>query len=63
MKLLGKSIDYSTVEAVKKTASEHNLHVNTIWKWVKAYRENKSILASVPKNVVGQQKKQGCRLN
>ena len=42
-------IENSTVETVKKTAKEHNLHENTVWKWLKAYRENKSILALVPK--------------
>ncbi len=47
--IIRELIDHSTVEAVKKTASEYNLHVNTIWKWLKAYRENKSILALVPK--------------
>ncbi|GAB3054611.1 DDE-type integrase/transposase/recombinase [Acinetobacter apis] len=47
--IIRQLIDHSTVEAVKKTASEHNLHVNTIWKWLKAYRENKSILALIPK--------------
>lgn len=47
--IIKEIIDNSTVEAVKKMASEHNLHVNTVWKWLKAYRENKSILALVPK--------------
>ena len=47
--IIRELIDHSTVEEVKKTASEHNLHVNTVWKWLKAYRENKSILALVPK--------------
>lgn len=47
--IIKELIDYSTVDAVKKTASEHDLHVNTVWKWLKAYRENKSILALVPK--------------
>lgn len=47
--IIKELIDHSTVEAVKKMASEHNLHVNTVWKWLKAYRENKSILALVPK--------------
>ena len=47
--IIKELIDHSTVEAVKKIANEHNLHVNTVWKWLKAYRENKSILALVPK--------------
>lgn len=42
-------IKNSTVEEVNKIAEEHNVHVTTIWKWLKAYRENKSILALVPK--------------
>lgn len=42
-------IENSTVETVKKTAEKNNLHVNTIWKWLKAYRENKSILVLIPK--------------
>jgi len=42
-------IEHSTVETVMQTAKEHKLHVNTVWKWLKAYRENKSILALVPK--------------
>ena len=42
-------IENSTVETVKQIAQEHNLHVNTVWRWLKTYRENKSILALVPK--------------
>lgn len=42
-------IKNSTVDEVNKIAEEHNVHVTTIWKWLKAYRENKSILALVQK--------------
>ena len=56
-------IENSTVETVKKTAKEHNLHENTVWKWLKAYRENKSILALVPKNEVGLLKEQDYHQN
>ena len=42
-------IEYSTVDAVLKIAKEQSIHETTIWKWLKAYRENNSILALVPK--------------
>lgn len=42
-------IDDSTVETVTQIAKEHNIHENTVWKWLKAYRENRSILALIPK--------------
>lgn len=56
-------IENSTVETVKQIAQEHNLHVNTVWRWLKTYRENKSILALVPKNVVGRLKERDYHQN
>lgn len=42
-------IEYSTTELVEKRAEEHNINRSTLWKWLKDYRENNSILVLVPK--------------
>lgn len=47
--LIKPLIQYSSVDAVLQLAKEQSLHETTIWKWLKAYRVNNSILALVPK--------------
>lgn len=42
-------IKYSTTELVEQRASEYDINRSTLWKWLKDFRENNSILVLVPK--------------
>jgi putative transposase len=55
-------IEYSTTELVENRANEYDVNRSTLWKWLKDYRENNSLMALIPKNEVGQLKNQGCHL-
>lgn len=46
--LIEPLIQYSSVDAVLQLAKEQSIHATTIWKWLKAYRENNSVLALMP---------------
>lgn len=47
--LIKPLIQYSSVDAVLQLAKDQSIHETTLWKWLKAYRVNNSILALVPK--------------
>lgn len=49
-------IEYSTTELVENRANEYDVNRSTLWKWLKDYRENNSLMALIPKNEVGQLK-------
>ncbi len=42
-------IEYSTTELVDNRASEYDVNRSTLWKWLKDYRENNSLMALIPK--------------
>lgn len=42
-------VDSSSVNAIADLAKKNSIHETTIWKWLKAYRESKSIMALIPK--------------
>ncbi|OHC25297.1 MAG: transposase [Pseudomonadales bacterium RIFCSPHIGHO2_12_FULL_40_16] len=42
-------IYHSTTELVEQRAEEYSINRSTLWKWLKDYRENNSILILVPK--------------
>ena len=55
-------IEYSTTELVENRANEYDVNRSTLWKWLRDYRENNSLMTLIPKNEVGQLKNQGCHL-
>ncbi|HGP3357655.1 helix-turn-helix domain-containing protein, partial [Acinetobacter baumannii] len=42
-------IEYSTTELVENRANEYDVNRSTLWKWLKDYRENNSLMALIPK--------------
>ncbi|EPP5899624.1 Mu transposase C-terminal domain-containing protein, partial [Acinetobacter baumannii] len=42
-------IEYSTTELVENRANEYDVNRSTLWKWLRDYRENNSLMTLIPK--------------